>query len=306
MADQLRQLSLDLKRSVNQAHNHLHESLSPLAPVKSTPPRIRSCSFEFLNPLFLLGLLITILTGDMSHTYGGVDSQNPNAPAQAPYGVPPIPKIPDDLKFPNPMEIFSDIPGRFRTFKGELQEFFSRLKYVFILPLSWFLTFASFGKNLLKRLIFLPVTISLNIYEGKIRTWWPWLPSIWGLFFALFPQGIKLPSLTTWVTGKYNGAGPTDIPTMEVDMSQFMNAGTNAAGDVANGTADGLKQAAGDLKQAGGMATAASQADTNTLNGPQSQMNQLDGVLKDVKGLPEADVIQETKVRDTYIAPICC
>lgn len=53
------------------------------------------------------------------------------------------------------------------------------------------------------------------------------MPSIWGTLALLFPQGIKLPTLTSLTAGPYKGAGPSgpDQPTLDTtaDLDSILN-----------------------------------------------------------------------------------
>jgi hypothetical protein len=89
---------------------------------------------------------------------------------------------------------------------------------------------------------------------------------------ALFPEGIKIPTLTSLTAGPYKGAGPmgADLPTL--DNSDFLasiingDPGANGDGDP-NGSAHGNK----------------SKLESALKNLPNSNPNELDGALADVK-----------------------
>lgn len=94
------------------------------------------------------------------------------------------------------------------------------------------------------------------------------MPSIWGTIAAVFPQGIKIPTLTSLTAGPYKGAGPTgpDLPTL--DNSDILNSIMNGGGDDdANGYAHGNKPS---------LETALNKI-------PSTNPNDLDGALADVK-----------------------
>ena len=93
----------------------------------------------------------------------------------------------------------------------------------------------------------LPLRLFINFYEGRVRQAIPWLPSIWGTLFYLFPEGIKFPTFTSLTAGPYKGAGPIGTnPTLDVDLNSIINGdqpnGTNGSGDhsapVGNGSSD--------------------------------------------------------------------
>jgi hypothetical protein len=90
---------------------------------------------------------------------------------------------------------------------------------------------------------------------------------------ALFPQGIQIPTLTSLTAGPYKGEGPTgpDLPTL--DNSALFDSIIN--GDsVANGVGDANGSAQGGNK---------SKLESALRKIPNSNPNDLDGVLTDVK-----------------------
>jgi hypothetical protein len=86
---------------------------------------------------------------------------------------------------------------------------------------------------------------------------------------ALFPQGIKIPTLTSITAGPYKGEGPTgpDLPTLDNSelLDSIMNGDDSGANGVsnANGSAHKLESALRKI--------------------PNSNPNDLDGALADVK-----------------------
>lgn len=93
----------------------------------------------------------------------------------------------------------------------------------------------------------LPLRLFINFYERRVRGVIPWLPSIWGTLFILFPNGIKFPTFTSLTAGPFKGAGPIGKnPTLDINIDEILNSnqsngqsGTNGAGEslVGNGSA---------------------------------------------------------------------
>jgi len=90
---------------------------------------------------------------------------------------------------------------------------------------------------------------------------------------ALFPQGIKIPTLTSITAGPYKGEGPTgpDLPTL--DNSAFVDSIINGDSD-----ANGVNKANGSAQ--GGNK---SKLESTLKKIPNSNPNDLDGALADVK-----------------------
>lgn len=90
---------------------------------------------------------------------------------------------------------------------------------------------------------------------------------------ALFPQGIKIPTLTSLTAGPYKGEGPTgpDLPTLDNSalLDSIIN-GDSGANDVGN--ANGYAQ--------GGHK---SKLESTLRKIPNTKPNDLDGALADVK-----------------------
>jgi hypothetical protein len=98
----------------------------------------------------------------------------------------------------------------------------------------------------------LPLRLFINFYERRVREKFPWLPSIWGTLFYLFPGGIKFPTFTSLTAGPFKGAGPIGTnPTLPVDIDAIISGsqpnGTNGAagdhsGSIGNGSGDPSSQ----------------------------------------------------------------
>jgi len=113
---------------------------------------------------------------------------------------------------------------RLKDLRHESGEFFEHLKFTILIPLSWFLTMFKFFRVMVWRFITLPLRLFINFYERRVREAIPWLPSIWGTLFLLFPEGIKLPSFTSLTAGPYKGAGPIgNNPTLDINMDEIIN-----------------------------------------------------------------------------------
>jgi hypothetical protein len=98
---------------------------------------------------------------------------------------------------------------------------------------------------------------------------------------ALFPQGIKIPTLTSLTAGPYTGAGPTgpDLPTL--DSSDILDSIIN--GDPsANGVGNGNGSAHGNKSK---LERALKQI-------PNTNPNDLDGALADVKVWVSYDLLR--------------
>ncbi|KAI0303623.1 hypothetical protein B0F90DRAFT_1815933 [Multifurca ochricompacta] len=119
--------------------------------------------------------------------------------------------------------------------------FLEHLKFTILIPLSWWLTTFKLIRALIWRFLTLPLRFVLNFYEGRVRTVIPWLPSIRGFLFTLFPYGIKLPTFTSIISGPYKGPGPVGkYPTLDVDYNAIINAGgQDGSNGVGNGDANG-------------------------------------------------------------------
>ncbi|KAI0255098.1 hypothetical protein BJV78DRAFT_817438 [Lactifluus subvellereus] len=198
-------ISLKLKRSINEVHNRLQNIVCPLGfqPASQAP-----------SPL------------DMPIAFPG----GPSAPTGNH-------QLPDVSVFPNTDQPLSQ---RLTDLRKDFNLFFEHLKYCIMIPLSWWLTMAKFVRVIIWRLLTLPLRISINFYERYVRRAFPWLPSIWGTLFILFPGGIKLPTFTSLTAGPYKGAGPIgQHATLEVDLDAIINVEQDEANDhgAANGDA---------------------------------------------------------------------
>ncbi|KAI0279752.1 hypothetical protein BGY98DRAFT_403952 [Russula aff. rugulosa BPL654] len=185
-----------------------------------------------------------------------------------PSGTLPISELPSSLNMPSPRE---------NTLHDEIKSFLEHFKHVILLPLSWWLTLSHFILYLIWTLMTLPLRVSIGFYEHEVRRKFPWLPSIWGTMAALFPQGIKIPTLTSMTAGPYKGEGPTgpDLPALDNSelLDSIMNgddSGANGVGN-ANGSAHGSK----------------SKLESALRKIPNSNPNDLDGALADVKANSE-------------------
>ena len=109
----------------------------------------------------------------------------------------------------------------------------------------------------------------------------PWLPSIWGTLFLLFPEGINFPTFTSLTAGPFKGAGPIGInPTLDVNVDNIRNQSNGQGGT--NEVAEGLV----------GNGSASSQVNTNHLK--------LDTALKKVPTFSPGDLVtglEQVKVR---------
>ena len=155
--------------------------------------------------------------------------------------------------FINPFKVDESLPQRAKALRGEFAEFFEHLKFCILIPLSWFLTVSKFFRVLVWRFFVsarvplerahsallqqtLPLRLFINFYETRVRQAIPWLPSIWGTLFYIFPEGIKLPTFTSLTAGPYKGAGPIGTnPTLDVDINAIINGDQT---DEADGTGD--------------------------------------------------------------------
>ncbi|KAI9439875.1 hypothetical protein H4582DRAFT_1555520 [Lactarius indigo] len=143
----------------------------------------------------------------------------------------------------------TSISQRLKNFGKEFSDFFEHLKFIIMIPLSWFFTMFKFFRVVAWRLFTLPLRLSINFYERQVRQRFPWLPSIWGTLFALFPGGIKFPTFTSLTAGPYKGAGPIGKnETLDVNIEDLLNEnqpngqnGTNVA--AGNGSGDPSSQA---------------------------------------------------------------
>ncbi|KAI9463327.1 hypothetical protein BJY52DRAFT_1184867 [Lactarius psammicola] len=152
----------------------------------------------------------------------------------------------------NPFKSDTPLSQRLKDLRADLGDFFEHLKYCFLIPLSWFLTMFKFCRVMVWRMFTLPLRLFINFYERRVREAIPWLPSIWGTLFILFPEGIKFPTFTSLTAGPYKGAGPIgQNPTLDIDLDAIINGtqsngqnGTNGvAGDaVGNGSGDPSSQ----------------------------------------------------------------
>jgi len=181
-----------------------------------------------------------------------------------PPGAPPTSEPPSSLNMPSPRE---------KSFREEVKSFLEHFKHVILLPLSWWLTVSHFILSLTWTLMTLPLRISIGFYEREVRRRFPWLPSILGTMATLFPQGIKIPTLTSLTAGPYKGEGPTgpDLPTL--DNSALLDSIINGDSGV-NGVNNTNGSAQGGNK---------SKLENALRKIPNSNPNDLDGALADVK-----------------------
>jgi hypothetical protein len=99
---------------------------------------------------------------------------------------------------------------------------------------------------------------------------------------ALFPQGLKIPTLTSLTAGPYKGEGPTgpDLPTLDnsalFDSIKNGDSGANGVGNV-NGSAQGGNN---------------SKLESALRKIPNSNPNELDGALADVKVWVSYDLLR--------------
>lgn len=141
---------------------------------------------------------------------------------------------------------------RLKGIPNEFKDLIEHLKFSILLPLSWFLTMFKFCRALVWRFLTLPLRLFINFYERRVREKFPWLPSIWGTLFYLFPGGIKFPTFTSLTAGPFKGAGPIGTnPTLPVDIDAIISGsqpnGTNGAagdhsGSIGNGSGDPSSQ----------------------------------------------------------------
>jgi hypothetical protein len=100
-----------------------------------------------------------------------------------------------------------------------------------------------FVRVLVWRFFTLPLRLFVNFYERRVRGAIPWLPSIWGTLFTIFPEGIKVPTFTSLTAGPFKGAGPIgNNPTLDINLDDILNANQSngQSGTVTNGVAGGL------------------------------------------------------------------
>ncbi|KAI0267674.1 hypothetical protein BC834DRAFT_968610 [Gloeopeniophorella convolvens] len=156
-----------------------------------------------------------------------------NPLVSVPYG----PTVPvDQLHLPDASVLFypsdKSLKARLTAFRDEISLFFEHLKYVILVPFSWFLTMQHFIRVIIWRFLTLPWRIAINFYERRVRAALPWLPSIWGMLIALFPNGIQLPTFTSITAGPYKGAGPIGKnPTLPVDLDAIIRGEDPGTGD---------------------------------------------------------------------------
>ncbi|KAH9003076.1 hypothetical protein EDB86DRAFT_122831 [Lactarius hatsudake] len=142
----------------------------------------------------------------------------------------------------------ASISQRLKNFGKEFSDFFEHLKFIILIPLSWFMTMFKFFRVVVWRLFTLPLRLSINFYERRVRERFPWLPSIWGTLSALFPGGIKFPTFTSITAGPYKGAGPigkNETLNVDSEIDAILNQsngqnGTN--GPAGNGSGDPSSQ----------------------------------------------------------------
>jgi len=174
----------------------------------------------------------------------------------APPGAPPLPALPVDIQLPQASVLLdTDKPfiERLKIIFAQFRAFFSSIKAIFLLPIGWFFTFAHSALHLLKVIWLLPLTIFINIYERRIRAWFPKLPSIWLIMNLLFPSGIRLPSFRdiTELPGLIPGseALKANLPTLNIDLDAIRNGNTdeiaNSISGLKNSVTNGQAQLSG-------------------------------------------------------------
>lgn len=134
----------------------------------------------------------------------------------------------------------------------------------------------------------MPLRLFINFYERRVRQRFPWLPSIWGTLFYLFPGGIKFPTFTSLTAGPFKGAGPIGKnPTLDVDINAII------AGNQPNG-------ATGDLNSSVGNGTGNPSSQVNT------HRSKLETALKNITTFSPADLdtgLEKVKVRTLLNLP---
>ena len=90
---------------------------------------------------------------------------------------------------------------------------------------------------------------------------------------ALFPQGIKIPTLTSMTAGPYTGEGPTGPNLPALDNSELLDSIMNGDDSGANGVSNANGSAYGGK----------SKLESALRKIPNSNPNDLDGALADVK-----------------------
>jgi hypothetical protein len=185
---------------------------------------------------------------------------------------------------------------RLKGLPHEFADFFEHLKFAILIPLSWYLTMFKFFRVLVWRFFVsarvplekahsallrqtLPLRLFINFYEKRVVEAFPWLPSIWGTLFYLFPEGIKFPTFTSLTAGPYKGAGPIgEHSTLVVDINSIVN----------GGEPNGVIEGAGDR----GGGDHSSQVNTNH--------SKLETALKNITTFPPGDLdagLEKVKVR---------
>ncbi|KAH9041736.1 hypothetical protein EDB85DRAFT_1377240 [Lactarius pseudohatsudake] len=195
-------VTTELKKVFNSAHNRLHDSILPLGIHSPTEP-----------------------------------PSSTTMSAQSNGSSPPLPDININI-----FKSDTSISQRLKNFSGEFSDFFEHLKFIILIPLSWFMTMFKFFRVIVWRLFTLPLRLSINFYERRVRERFPWLPSIWGTLSALFPGGIKFPTFTSITAGPYKGAGPigkNETLNVDSELDAILN-GTN--GPAGNGSGDPSSQ----------------------------------------------------------------
>ncbi|KAI9460356.1 hypothetical protein F5148DRAFT_1286879 [Russula earlei] len=143
----------------------------------------------------------------------------------SPFTMPPAPLGHSSLSTPSDLEraIVQSINALLNNFKP-LWSLFTRLV---LIPLGWCWTLWYFIFVLIWRIWTLPLRFAVDFYETQVRRAFPWLPSIWRTLALLFPEGIKLPSLTSLIGGLLKDDGPTgpDLPTLDIsaDVDAILN-----------------------------------------------------------------------------------
>ncbi|KAH9068504.1 hypothetical protein EDB83DRAFT_521198 [Lactarius deliciosus] len=87
------------------------------------------------------------------------------------------------------------ISQRLKNFSKEFSDFFEHLKFIILIPLSWFMTMFKFFRVIVWRLFTLPLRLFINFYERRVRERFPWLAFHLGDVVCPLPRRYQVPYL---------------------------------------------------------------------------------------------------------------
>ncbi|KAI0312292.1 hypothetical protein OF83DRAFT_1176783 [Amylostereum chailletii] len=238
MPTALTRLGADLNANVNAAHTDLQRAISPFKckawdigldldpdPAREHPPSNRPPPS------------LSALRASTSRVV-----RSPSILMDAPNPRPLAPADGHGIRLPDPRvlgDTDKDAQERADAFRGQTREFVKRLAYAFFIPVMWYFTFLHAAARVAKRIVLLPLSISLDIYERQIRAWAPALPSVYGTMNAHFPNGIAVPSWSTLAVALSPQPPEDDIPPLEVDMAAIAAGAGNGGTMNGNGKENG-------------------------------------------------------------------